>query len=134
MRPAASFDHLVGASEDRWRHGEAERLGGVQIDHQLEGGRLLDRQSGGLGALENPSGVDADLAKDSCLVNSIADQAAPRDEWAVRIDRWNNMARCQRHELLYPAAEEHGVDNEGAGLQLDEGGESGVDLAFGTSL
>ncbi len=27
----ASFDHLVGAGEDRWRHGEAERLGGVEI-------------------------------------------------------------------------------------------------------
>jgi hypothetical protein len=45
------------------------------------------------------------------------------------------MARCQRHELLSPARHERiGVDDERAGLQLDEGGEGGVDLAFGASL
>src|SRR6266446_1663757 len=48
-RPAAgsarggSFDDLVGAGEDRGRDGEAERFGGVEVDDQLEGGRLLDR-------------------------------------------------------------------------------------------
>ena len=36
------FDHLVGASEERRRHGEAERLGGPEIYHQLEFGRLFD--------------------------------------------------------------------------------------------
>ena len=29
---AASFDHLIGADEQRGRHGEAERLGGLEID------------------------------------------------------------------------------------------------------
>ena len=45
------------------------------------------------------------------------------------------MARRQRHELLAPAVEERiGADEERAGLQLDEGGEGGVDLAFGAGL
>ena len=55
----------VGAGQHRGRHGEAERLGGLEIDHQLEYRRLLDRQIGGLGAIEDLSGVDAELAKDS---------------------------------------------------------------------
>ena len=40
---------------------EAERLGGLEIDDQLELGGLLHRQVGRLLALENPAGVDAGL-------------------------------------------------------------------------
>ena len=36
-----SFDHLVGAREQRWRNIEAERLRGLEVDHQLEFGRLV---------------------------------------------------------------------------------------------
>jgi hypothetical protein len=57
------FDHLVGAREDRWRHGEAERLGGLEIDDQLECSRLLDRQIGRLSAFQDLSGENAGLAK-----------------------------------------------------------------------
>src|SRR3984893_12375366 len=88
----ALLDHLVGAGEDRWRDGQAERLGGLEIDHQLECGRLLDRQIGGLGALEDSSGVNADLTIDSREARSIADQAAGRDEFATLIARWNGLA------------------------------------------
>jgi hypothetical protein len=37
----SSFDDLVGAGENRGRDGQAERLGGLEIDHQLQFGRLL---------------------------------------------------------------------------------------------
>src|SRR5437763_16636893 len=40
------FDHLVGAGEQRRRHGEAERLRGFQIDSKLELRRLLNRKIG----------------------------------------------------------------------------------------
>ena len=52
-RPKRSLDDLVGAGEDRWWYGEAKRLGGLQIDNQLKPGRLLDREIGRLGAVEN---------------------------------------------------------------------------------
>ncbi len=71
---------------------QAERLGGLEIDDQLECRRLLDRQIGGLGALEDPSGVNADLAIDAGEARSIADQAAGRGEFAPLIDRRNGMA------------------------------------------
>ena len=38
---------------ERERHVEAERLGGLEVDHQLEFGRLLDWQIGRLGTLQN---------------------------------------------------------------------------------
>jgi hypothetical protein len=42
------LDHLVCAGEQRWRHLDAERLGGLQVYHELEFGRPLDGRSAGL--------------------------------------------------------------------------------------
>jgi hypothetical protein len=88
-----SFNDLVGAGEDRGRHRQAERLGGVEVDDKLEGRRLLDRQIGGLGALEDLSDVNAGLAIGSREARSIADQAAGRDVFTILIDRRNGIAR-----------------------------------------
>src|SRR5262249_30237219 len=48
------LDHVVGAEEDRWRDGQPERLGGLEIDDQFERGRSLDRQIGRLRPLQDP--------------------------------------------------------------------------------
>jgi len=47
----ALLDDVVRLESERLRDGQPQRLGGFEIDHQLELGRLLDREIGGLGAL-----------------------------------------------------------------------------------
>src|SRR5262245_22230866 len=37
------FDHLVGACEQRWGYGQADGLGGLEVDNELELGGLLHR-------------------------------------------------------------------------------------------
>ena len=56
-----SVDDFVGEREERGRDGEAERLGGLEVDHQLERDRLHDGKIGSLGAFENPARIDAGL-------------------------------------------------------------------------
>ena len=46
-------DHLVGACKQRGRDGDAQRLGCLQVDHEIEFVGLLDWQLDRLGTLEN---------------------------------------------------------------------------------
>src|SRR5690242_3958034 len=113
-----SFNDLVGAGENRLRYCQSERLGGFQVDDQLEFRRLLEWQVSWLGALEDLSGINAALAIDSREARSIADQAACRGELAPLIDRRNGMAYRQRHDLVAPAVEKcTGADDQRAGTR-----------------
>src|SRR5215471_3830337 len=67
---ASLFDDLFGAGEDRWWDGQAECLRGLEIDDERKCCRLLDREIGRFGALQNPSRVNTDLTKKSCVVRS----------------------------------------------------------------
>jgi len=70
------FDDLVGAGEDRRRHGQSERPGGLEIDHQLEPRWLLDRKIGRLGALEDLPDVSTEIAISVGQISSVTALAA----------------------------------------------------------
>jgi hypothetical protein len=52
-----SRDYLPGFGEQRRWHRQPERLGCLQINHEIEFGRLHDRQVGRLFALEDPADI-----------------------------------------------------------------------------
>jgi hypothetical protein len=73
QQTARLFDDLVGADEQRRRHVEAERLGGLQVDHQLEFHGRLHGQARGRVALEDAIDVAGGAAEQIERVGTVAD-------------------------------------------------------------
>ena len=121
-RCAALFNDLVGNGKNARRNCKAERFRGFEIDHQLELGRLHDRQVGGLLALENARRVDTCLAVGVRLAGAIAHQATRHHGFAQR-DRWLSKpaaqrtpraadAGCGREKRRYPLAARLGAHGQ----------------------
>jgi hypothetical protein len=55
------FDDLIRPRQQRRRDGEAEGLGGLEVNHQLECRRLLDGEVSWLGALEDFVDIDRSM-------------------------------------------------------------------------
>ena len=89
--------------KDGWNV-ETERLGGLEIDHQLELGRLHDWQIVGFGAAEDFAGIDASLAIGIRQAGSGADQSAGFSELAERIDCRQARTRDRADDILPPAS------------------------------
>ena len=75
-RASPSLDHLVGAGEEREWDRQAERPRGLQIDHQLEPGRLLYRQVTRLCTLRDPLNILGDPLEQHVDVGTIREQPA----------------------------------------------------------
>src|SRR5437762_944411 len=58
IRAHPSFDELIRPDQQGLRDRQSKRLGGLEVDHELELGRLLHRKVGGLGAFKDPVRVD----------------------------------------------------------------------------
>ena len=111
---------LIRSPRRRGRAASADleqRLGGLEVDDEIEFGRLHDRQIGGFSALKDAAGVDAG-----------ADETRPQDRFrsssARRLrqrSRWgktagSRVARRKRRKLHAPSNEEAvGRDEEGVG-------------------
>src|SRR5690349_11339136 len=107
------FDHLVGEREELVWNLEAERLGGLEIDHQLELGWLHDRQIGWLCSCDYPARIGADLAVCVGQMRTIADEATGRDKLATIVNR-RNFVICRQHDDLMRTANKEwiGADDE----------------------
>src|SRR5215471_13317469 len=92
-----SLDHLVGAGKQHWRHLKAERPGGLEIDHQLIFGRLLDRQARRLLAFEDTIDVRSRTPNYIGSIRSIGDQCPFCDELPMTADRRESMLFRQCH-------------------------------------
>jgi hypothetical protein len=80
-------DDLVGLCQQQWRHSEAERLGGLQVDRQLKFIRQLDRQVAGFRALQDAVYLAGGTDKDVEDAGAIAHQSAHLGEFGAAADR-----------------------------------------------
>src|SRR5215475_14561177 len=100
MNSRRSLDHLIRGGQQRFRDGEAEGLGGLEVDDEFQLGRLLDRQIGWFLAFENASGIDASLVGRITEAAAVAYQATGEGELTEIKDRGQRMAGRQRGELF----------------------------------
>src|SRR5215831_7141041 len=54
QNPSASFNYVIGKGKQRQCNVDAERVGSLEVDRQLESDGLLDRQLGRFGSLQYP--------------------------------------------------------------------------------
>src|SRR5262245_56326161 len=103
----SSFDHLVGAAEQREWNGNAERFRCLEVDNQLDLRCLLDRHVARFFAFENTAGVDANQPVILLFTASVANQAACLHEWVVLINRSHRVADRHCAKLLTVRVEDY---------------------------
>ena len=70
-----SIDQFISAAEQRLRHGEAERLGGREVDHQFVLGRRLHWKVTRLLALEDAIDIASRPAELVEVIGTVGDEA-----------------------------------------------------------
>src|SRR5262245_42922337 len=108
---ATLFDHLVGAGEQAIGHREAERLRGLEVDHQLVLSRCLHWKVGGLFALQDAINIAGRTAPLNKQIGTVGNQAACDDEKAIAINGGQSTLCSTRDDDLaipnYGRADRH---------------------------
>src|SRR5215467_6743337 len=90
-RRSALFNDLIRPQQQRRRDGEAERLGGFEVDHEFELGRPFDWNFAGIAALENFVNVDGGPSEEVRQTRSIGHENTGLGERAPDRNRWQSM-------------------------------------------
>src|SRR5713226_87502 len=106
------LDDLVGPQQQRWRDRQAERLGGLEVDHQLELRGLLDREVGGLGALEDFVDVGCGAPPEIREIRPVGHEPTSIHEGSEAVD-------CRQSVLRYEFRDPASVRKE-EGRRLNE--------------
>ena len=99
LAPVHSITSSARASSDGG-HGEAECLGGLEVDHQLEIGRQLDRQIGRLLAFEDAINIAGRATVLVEPIDPVGDQAAGGDIRAVGVGRGQFVPRRKSDDQI----------------------------------
>src|SRR5215475_4315975 len=86
-KTVALFDHLVGADEKRFRNGQSECLCSLEVYHQLEFGRQLNRQVRGVCTLENEINICCCAPEQICRIVAERHQPPALREVAIAVNR-----------------------------------------------
>ena len=75
------------------------------VDDELDFARLHDRQVRGLSAVEDATGIDANLAIPIHNAGSVAHQASRSSEFAILENGWNCVSKREGSNLITLAIE-----------------------------
>jgi hypothetical protein len=115
--------------------GKAERLGGLEVDDQIDFCDLLHREVGRLVAFENAPSIEASFVVHISETAAIAHQPAGQSVFAVWEHRGEGMTGSQRHKLFYAPGEEVTVaDQDRTNALLQKSCESCFKIAIGSGI